>query len=159
MRMFFFYGTLIAGSGNAAEIEAHDKLSPLGPGTVRGRLYGIRDRDGWYPALFPGAGRVRGIVYGALPEFAAADLARIDRYEDCDPARPDASLYVRRRLAIKMETGERLAGEAYVFNLALPNRARRIVSGDFREWSARNGLRPFGQPGRSRLATEKGGGL
>lgn len=132
---FFFYGTLIAGSGNAAEAEVHAKLRDLGPATVAGELYAIPDPEGWYPALLPGKGMVHGRLYETTREFAAADLARLDAWEDYDPAEPEIGLYRREA------EGE---VQVYRFARALPPGARPIPGGNFAAWLAAEGLRGFG---------------
>jgi gamma-glutamylcyclotransferase (GGCT)/AIG2-like uncharacterized protein YtfP len=137
MRHFFFYGTLIAGSGNPVEKSAHAKLRPAGPAAARGRVYAVRDAQGWYPALVPGAGCVRGMLYEAAAQFGKDDLARLDAYEDCDNADPGGSLYLRREISICADHRCTMSAQAYLFNRPLPANARRIPEGDFRAWLAR----------------------
>ena len=79
------------------------------------------------------------MAYAARPQFSADDLARIDAYEDFDPANPEASLYIRRSISL-VEGGE---AQAYVWNRPLPDGARPIGHGDFRRWLADQGLRQF----------------
>ncbi len=128
------------GSCNAVANDLNGLLAPIAPARVRGMLHSIPDPDGWYPALaLGGSGEALGMVYEAQPHFTPADLARIDAYEDFDPAWPDASLYLRREV-------ELLGGgsaQAYVWNRALPDGARPIVHGDFRRWLTEEGLEPF----------------
>lgn len=144
---FFFYGTLLAGSANAVAAELHAKLTPLGMATARGNLHAIPDPLGWFPALVPGAGRdggaVRGMVYQAAVDFDAAALARMDAYEDFDPADPDASLYVRRALPVALDGEGEGEADVYVWNRPLPEGSRPIPGGDFREWLAAEGLAQF----------------
>ena len=64
---FFFYGTLLDGSDNAAARAVHALLAPLGPATVAGRMAAVPDADGWYPALLPGDGLVHGRLFAARP--------------------------------------------------------------------------------------------
>jgi gamma-glutamylcyclotransferase (GGCT)/AIG2-like uncharacterized protein YtfP len=135
---FFFYGTLIAGSGNAIEAEVHRKLRPVCAGSVRGRLYAIPDREGWYPALLRGAGSVRGMIYQTAPGFVPADLARLDAYEGIDRSRAGSSLYLRRPVRLICGESRGLVADAYLFNGSLPSGARRIDSGDFHAWLAAN---------------------
>lgn len=137
---FFFYGTLIAGSGNPAATAAHALLRELGPATTEGHLHAIPDPLGWYPALLPGAGTVHGRLYEAAPGFGEAELARLDAYEDFDPADSSESLYLREMIGLS-GGGE---AQAYRFNQPLPPAARPIPGGDFRAWLAREGLKPYG---------------
>ncbi|MCX7864597.1 MAG: gamma-glutamylcyclotransferase [Novosphingobium sp.] len=144
MRIFFFYGTLVAGSGNEVERRVHASLRPIGSATMHGRLYAIPDPEGWYPGLLRGTGVVRGMAYCALPSFCAADLAEMDAYEGFSPSQPRQSLYVRKAVAIRGEDGCQIEAQAYLFNQPLPPGARRIASGDFHGWLARTGHSPYG---------------
>lgn len=137
---FFFYGTLLAGSENAVAREIHRLLAPLGPARVAGSLVAIPDPRGWYPALLSGEVEAHGWLYESRESFGSADLARLDAYEDYDPADPGGSLYIRR--AVMLLGGGR--AEAYFWNRPLPDGARPIPGGDFRRWLAERGLQAFG---------------
>ncbi len=141
---FFFYGTLIAGSGNPVARAIHARLCPVGPATTKGRLHAIPDPDGWYPALLPGTGTVHGRLYETAADFAAADLALLDAYEDFDPARPAASLYRREPVIVLEAGGAEGPAEAYRFNRSLPADALPVPGGDFARWLAARGEAGFG---------------
>ena len=141
MMRFFFYGTLIAGSGNRMARLVQERLRFVGPGAARGTLHAIADPRGWYPALLRGGGEVRGMIYEAPPDFTAADLARLDAYEDYDPASPAASLYLR----VPVMVTPAGTAQAYIYNRLLPAGSRPIPGGDFRAWLAAEGLRAFGE--------------
>jgi len=141
---FFFYGTLIAGSGNRVAAAAHALLRDLGPATARGALYAMGEAEGWYPALLSGAGAVHGRLYEAVPFFGKADLAALDAYEDFDPTDPFGSLYVRATVVVADAAGAFCEAQVYSFNQPLPPGAQALPGGDFRAWIAREGLRPFG---------------
>ena len=136
---FFFYGTLLEGSVNSVARDLHALLEPVGPERVAGMLYAFPDPEGWFPALIPGEGKAHGMVYSAHAHFSPADLARIDAYEDYDPAHPARSLYLRREVLL---TCGGLA-QAYVWNKPLPEGAQHIAGGDFRRWLATGGLPQF----------------
>lgn len=110
----FVYGTLRAGGSN------HFRMSdavPLGPGTVRGRLY----RVDWYPALLldPDAGAVCGELY-LVPHDA---LAALDAFEGAE--------YRRVRVAVIPENGGD-AAEAWIWEYLEPvDESRRITHGDW----------------------------
>lgn len=127
---FFFYGTLLDGSDNPVARAIHALLEPEGPATVRGSLFAVPDPTGWFPALVPGDGPVHGRSYRARPGFSAADLARMDAYEDYSPAEPAASLYLRAEL----ELAGGGTAQAYLFNQPLPAGSVPIAHGDFRRW-------------------------
>jgi len=145
---FFFYGTLLAGSDNPAATHLHARLTPLGPARARGALYAIADPQGWFPAMVehaPGQDEaVHGMIYETAPGFGPEDLVLMDSYEDCDPLAPEASLYLRREIAVTMADGSALNAQAYVWNRPLPADARRIDGGDFRCWLSDQGLTAFG---------------
>lgn len=145
---FFFYGTLIEGSGNAVARAVHGKLRRAGPATARGRLYAVGDPRGWYPVLLPGPGRVHGMLYDSTAGFGRTELAQLDAYEDFDPADREGSLYLRRAITVTVGGDAHASAQAYCFNRRLPATARPIPSGDFRAWLDATGLRQFGS-GRS----------
>jgi len=142
---FFFYGTLLAGRDNPFAAAAHAVLRPLGPATVRGRLYALPDPQGWYPALLPGEGTTQGALYESTEHFGEADLARIDAYEDYHPENPAASLYVREILPASMADGASHKAQAYFFNQPLPPGSMPIAGGDFAAWLAISGFRALGE--------------
>ncbi len=137
--LFFFYGTLLDGSDNPIAREVHRLLEPRGAATAQGTLFAVPDETGWFPALLTGEGQVHGRLYASREGFSPADLARLDAYEDYDPARPEASLYLREEIAL----GQAGSAQAYRFNQPLPALAQPIPGGDFRKWLAETGLAQF----------------
>lgn len=146
MRYFFFYGTLIAGSGNRVEAAVHCRLVPMGKTVVSGRLYAIRDPLGWYPALLSGSGPVHGMVYAIASNFGTADLAVLDEYEGYDPRHPGRSLYRRRTVGFRDGDRRLQVADAYYFNQPLPPGSRRVKGGDFHAWLDNNRLRAYSGP-------------
>ena len=138
--LFFFYGTLIAGNANAVAQAVHGRLLPLGPATARGQLYAIADPQGWYPALVAGKGVVHGQLYAAGPEFNAADLAALDGFENCDPARPGESDYGREAVVVIDAGSQPRTAQVYRWLRPLPEAAPFIADGDFARWLAIGGL-------------------
>jgi gamma-glutamylcyclotransferase (GGCT)/AIG2-like uncharacterized protein YtfP len=136
---FFFYGTLLDGSDNPVAQEVHRLLEPCGAASARGDLFAVPDAAGWFPALVPGDGVVHGRLYAPRTGFSAADLARLDAYEDFDPLQRETSLYVRE--VVRLNDGQ--TTQAYLFNQLLPEGARAIPGGDFRAWLAETGLAQF----------------
>lgn len=136
---FFFYGTLLDGSDNPVARAIHALLEPVGAATVQGVLHAVPDEQGWFPALLPGDGTVHGKLYAARRDFTPADLARMDAYEDFDPADPAASLYLRQTC----QTGQGGTAEVYLFNQPLPQGSRPIPTGSFRAWLEAEGLPQF----------------
>ena len=146
-RCFFFYGTLLAGSGNGVAAAVHARLGPGRAATVAGRLFAIPDPLGWYPALVAGPGIVHGQAYAVGPGFGVGDLALIDGYEACYPDDPAASDYLRREVLAVLADGTGLAAEAYVYARELPVGSLAVDGGDFAAFLARNGLRAFAPEG------------
>jgi gamma-glutamylcyclotransferase (GGCT)/AIG2-like uncharacterized protein YtfP len=140
--LFQFYGTLLDGSDNPVARDVHRLLEPVGPSTVRGTLHAVPDATGWFPALLAGEGVVHGRLYRARPGFGPSDLARLDAYEDYDPADPQGSLYVREDVTAACR-GQEARAQVYRFNQPLPDGARPIAGGDFRAWLAATGLAQF----------------
>lgn len=139
---FFFYGTLLAGNANPVAQAVHRLLGEVGPASVKGILFAHPDPDGWFPVLAPGEGMVHGRLYEALPSFGSAELARMDAYEDCDPADPVASLYLREEMTVSTADGA-CPAQVYRFNRPLPDGALPIPGGDFSAWLAKTGLPVF----------------
>jgi gamma-glutamylcyclotransferase (GGCT)/AIG2-like uncharacterized protein YtfP len=140
---FFFYGTLIAGSGNRVAAATHALLHDLGPATTRGVLHAIEDTEGWYPILLAGDDTVHGRLYEAATGFGARDLAVLDAYEDYDPAEPAGSLYRRVAMAATDADGAAHEAQAYLYNRPVPEATRAVPHGDFHAWLAHEGLRAY----------------
>ena len=136
---FFFYGTLVAGSGNPVAQAAHARLCPIGRASVLGTLWGIPDPAGWYPALISGRGQVHGMLYAVGEGFGPDDLARLDDWEDYRPDQPAESLYLREEMQVTIAGGAGMPAQAYRFNQPLPDGALAISDGDFRAWLSANG--------------------
>lgn len=139
---YFFYGTLMAGSGNRVSDRIHARLFSLGPATTQGRLFAIPTPQGWYPALItdPDGGAVHGEAYRALPEWSAADLDLLDAYEAYYPDRPEESEYLRQPIGIRLAEGREEPADAYVYRAALPDGAVPVPCGNFRDFLADNRL-------------------
>lgn len=120
----FVYGTLRRGDCRDINV-AYDGAVFLRAGWVGGALYDL----GEYPGLRLDAdtGRVVGEIYDVPP----ATLAELDELEGYDPARVDASEYVRKRTLVRGESGE--VDECWVYEIAERSAAgrRRIAGGDW----------------------------
>lgn len=136
---FFFYGTLLDGSDNPVARDIHSLLEPVGPAQVAGELHAIPDPQGWFPAMVPGGGQAHGKLYRTRAHFTDADLARMDAYEDFDPADPAGSLYVREPVPL-IGGGD---AQVYLWNRPLPDGSLPIPGGDFRAWLNRQGFEQF----------------
>ncbi len=131
------YGTLMTGQENGLPPAIRARLRDGRPCLIRGRLYEVREpmpggRETVYPALVEGwhdQARIRGEVFeiGGSSDEAAAVLAATDRYEDCVPDDPDASLYLRRRCPVLVGG---VAREAWIYLYNRPVHRLRPIKGD-----------------------------
>lgn len=123
----FFYGTLMTGFERRRALALDGLLRFRGRGTIRARLFDL----GPFPAAVPAPdSRVRGELF----EFDDAGhvLAALDEVEGCEPADPDASLYVRRVVPVLLDDGSNLDAWVYFYNAPL-GQAPVIPSGDYLE--------------------------
>ena len=141
---WFFYGTLVAGNPNPVAAAIHAALEPIGPAWTSGALFAIPDPAGWFPALMAGDDAVSGALYRAGADFDAELLARMDAYEDFDPADRAGSLYRRKCITVRTEDGAEVEANAYLWNRTLPAGALRIGGGSFGAWLAETGNPVFG---------------
>lgn len=119
--LLFLYGSLRGGEPMFEELGLDHALEYVSEGTIRGDLYDLGD--------YPGAVAAAGVVHGEVHRIKdPAILDALDRYEEFDPAKPDTSLFVRRRILVPE------AGEAwgYLYNGSREN-LRRIPSGEWRK--------------------------
>jgi gamma-glutamylcyclotransferase (GGCT)/AIG2-like uncharacterized protein YtfP len=110
---FFFYGTLRTGHGPPPIAHVLRTARTLGPGRVRGRLYDL----GAYPGGIPdeqAPTTIPGSVF-ELPDDPEL-LRDLDAYEEFDPQRTDASLFLRTEGEVELEDGRRISCWMYVYN-------------------------------------------
>ena len=111
----FIYGTLHPDRAPAEIAAVARRLTPLGPATIRARVYDLGEFPG--AILDPDAPPLAGQLF-AVPD--AETLAALDRYEDYRPADPDASLFVRVATAATLPDGSPQPCQVYVYNGRLP---------------------------------------
>ena len=133
---FFVYGTLQPRAGTrmgdwiaARQVRGEEASAP-------GRLHGVRGGNGWFPALVPGCGRVRGALCAL--RLTPGELARLDRYEGRE--------YRRLSLPVRTASGRRVSAQVYVWRIALPRPAPVISRGDFLEWLRVSRRKAFSTP-------------
>jgi gamma-glutamylcyclotransferase (GGCT)/AIG2-like uncharacterized protein YtfP len=141
---FFFYGTLIAGSGNRVAQAVHPRLAPRGPALARGRLFAIPEAGGWFPAFVAqgDADAVAGMLYDAAADFTADDLALLDAYERFYPESPSDSEYSRIEIQVE-QGGDIVSAQAYVYRTELPANAVLIPHGHFARFLVEGGLTAY----------------
>ncbi|EJU13048.1 hypothetical protein LH128_10751 [Sphingomonas sp. LH128] len=120
MRLFF-YGTLRPDADTPMARWIAARSIRAEPGEIPGRLYAVPDTRGWYPALVPGLGHVRGVLCDL--RLRPGDLARLDTYEGRE----------YRRLALPVRTSAgRVTAQAYIWRKGLPDGP--TIGPDFLEW-------------------------
>lgn len=113
----------MTGEAAHADFVADGALAPLGPCTLSGRLIDLGD----WPGLIDGPGEVAAELYAIVD---AEILARLDAFEDYEPADPEGSLYLRERVALVAP-----AGEAFAYRYVGPRAGRAVIAGgDWRAW-------------------------
>lgn len=86
------YGTLMRGNAGQRLAGIQGQLTYVGPCTLPGVLYDLGD----YPGMIAGEGAVKAEIYSLCEPGV---LAKLDRYEGCFEADPNA-LFVRRRVRL-----------------------------------------------------------
>jgi len=82
------YGTLMSGFPCQEELGVRELLAPAGPCKIRGALIDL----GEWPGLVAGEGVVEGELFRILD---VSVFATLDPFEDCDPADPEGSSFLR----------------------------------------------------------------
>lgn len=118
----FLYGTLRPEADTPMARWIAQRLVRAEAGSVPGRLHAVPDAAGWYPALVPGLGRVRGTLVEL--RLRAGERALLDRYEGRE--------YRRVTLPVRLAR-TRSCAQAYVWRGRLPKGAVPIGP-DFLEW-------------------------
>jgi len=127
--LVFFYGTLWTGEcTRRARAVMADGLEPVGPASLRGRLYDL----GAYPGLLRSpraADRVRGYLYRLLD--TGRSLRWLDWYEDYLRGAPARSVFLRRRAVARRQVdGRTVPCWVYFYNRPVLA-AWRIIDGDY----------------------------
>lgn len=124
----FVYGTLRRGLENPMSgfLSMHADL--VGTGSFCGRLYDT----GRYPCAVPSDDErdsVAGDIF-ALKDDGHQVLRVLDEYEGCDPENPDRGLYIRTRVEVNIESGERVCAWIYIYNRSIKG-LKAVPSGDY----------------------------
>ena len=123
--LIFVYGTLRRACSTGAHQLYLGDAEFVCRATVKGQLF----RVSYYPALVldTSAGQVVGEVYQLT---SAAQLERLDNYEECSyPALPEQE-YQRLQVPVQTEAGEYLSAWVYAYQRTSESLAL-IASGDF----------------------------
>ena len=111
----FLYGTLHPDRAPAEIASAARRLTSIGRGTIRARLYNL----GEYPGAIladdtdPAARPIPGEVF-LVPD--ATTLSALDAYEGYRPGSPTDSLFLRTETVVTFDDGSRKSCCVYVYN-------------------------------------------
>lgn len=141
---FFFYGTMTEEHDNPVTRQVLPFLKGGQRASVRGRLRAVRTRDGWYPVLRSGPGRVAGRVYRTGPNFSTKQLRLLDAYENFDLRQPGRSEYLRRTLRVRIARGGTVLAHVYVHNRPWHPGLPVIAGGDFAGFLVSRRVRALG---------------
>lgn len=131
----FVYGTLSPRHAPPEIAATVRRLRPLGPASVRGRLYDL----GEYPGAILSP-RSRSVIRGEVFELPsdAQTLSSLDNYEGFEPGKPGSSLFVRQTRTVDMDDGTRLRCWVYVYN-GDTRQAQPVRSGRYARRQRRGG--------------------
>jgi gamma-glutamylcyclotransferase (GGCT)/AIG2-like uncharacterized protein YtfP len=109
----FVYGTLSPRTAPPEIAATVSRLRPVGPASVRGRLYDLGEYPG---AVLSEKSRtlIRGEVF-ELPRDRST-LTALDNYEGFEPNKPGSSLFLRRVWPVTMDDGKRVRCWVYIYN-------------------------------------------
>ena len=110
--LLFIYGTLHPDRAPAEIADAARRLKPLGPATIRGRLYDL----GAYPGVVLDDSATRKIPGELFTVPDVETLARLDAYEDFRPGDPANSLFLRVQTTATLPDGSQRVCWVYVYN-------------------------------------------
>jgi gamma-glutamylcyclotransferase (GGCT)/AIG2-like uncharacterized protein YtfP len=116
----FVYGTLHPDRAPSEIAEVVKGLTPVGSGTIRGKLYSFDE----YPGVILDDStneKVHGEVF-TLPDDPDA-LLRLDQYEEYDPYDLERSLFKRVRTTVTLRNGSSESCWVYVYNQASPRKS------------------------------------
>jgi gamma-glutamylcyclotransferase (GGCT)/AIG2-like uncharacterized protein YtfP len=111
----FIYGTLHPDRAPAEIAPVTRRLTSIGRGTIRARLYNL----GEYPGAIladdtdPAARPIPGEVF-LVPD--ATTLSALDAYEGYRPGSPTDSLFLRTKTVVTFDDGSRKSCWVYVYN-------------------------------------------
>jgi gamma-glutamylcyclotransferase (GGCT)/AIG2-like uncharacterized protein YtfP len=116
----FVYGTLREGRAPREIADTAALMQAIGRGVARGRVYDL----GAYPGAVFALGEASGEIEGEVFEVPDEDVLRaLDAYEGFEPDDPEASLFLRIRIEVRM-SGESIDCWAYQYNRAVSEAMR-----------------------------------
>lgn len=123
----FVYGTLL----QSTESMMHQLLTQhaqfVSKAHYRGRLYMVQDYPGVVPSDHP-SDKVAGELYALCNPSMILPI--LDQYEECGPAFPEPTEYIRKRQPITLANGKTAKAWIYLYQWPTEN-LTRIPSGKF----------------------------
>jgi len=118
--LLFIYGTLLSVAGHPMGDLLRTQATRVGAGTIRARLYIVREVDdegeNFYPGAVPSA-NPQDQVYGEV--YRLTDPGQVypdfDRFEACAPEWPEPHEFLLRRIPVQMEDGTHMTAVAYLY--------------------------------------------
>jgi len=125
--LLFVYGTLM--KEHREDWQRRVGAHFVGRGRIIGKLY---DLGGFPGAVISSDHRshIRGEVYRLDDVNLAFEI--LDEYEEFKPSNPARSLFVRKRIPVRMEDGKSKEAWVYVYNRRVKG-SNLIHSGDYRQ--------------------------
>lgn len=110
--LLFIYGTLHPGRAPAEIADAARRLTSIGRGTIRARLYNL----GSYPGVVLDNSAPKPVPGEVFLVPDAATLAALDSYEDFRALDRTNSLYLRKKTIVTFDDGSQQSCWVYVYN-------------------------------------------
>ena len=126
--LLFVCGTLLKGFSNHHYMQK-TSIHFLGKGSVEGELYDLGEYPG--AVLSTTSLRIQGELYLLTDP---KELEPLDVLEEFDPENPETSLYVRRMVTVRLESGADIPAWMYCLP-SKPTDARLIPNGDYANYS------------------------
>jgi len=122
----FVYGTLAPGREPMPLRPQIARMTLVGTASVAGALYDL----GTYPgAILDGSDRIFGSVFQVPGDDAFWQA--LDSYEGFDPGQPNAGLFRRETCRARLDPGQEVTCDIYVYN-GTPPRGQRVADGLWR---------------------------
>ena len=125
--LLFVYGTLRRRARCVMARWLAAQAEYIGSGVIPGRLYDVGEYPALRPAVHPGE-----TVFGDLYRLWRPRhvLARLDRYEGIGTGQSRPYQYIRQKVTVALDNGEKQAAWVYIY-MGGTARLRRIACGDY----------------------------
>jgi gamma-glutamylcyclotransferase (GGCT)/AIG2-like uncharacterized protein YtfP len=127
----FVYGTLREGRLEHILPEIKRFVTYSDKGYVKGRLFDVGDFPGARPARLDNK-KVYGQLIEIKPEHESDVFRELDEYEEYNPANPDNSLFVRKKVNVFTKEGKNVNAWIYWYNHKV-NNLKEITDGIYRK--------------------------